>query len=248
MKIRVVASGSKGNCSIIYTEQTTIVIDIGISKKKLVNELTIINKKFDEIDAFLITHEHSDHIKNIECLPIEKIYSREKTYKILKKNKLKLFKEITIKDFIIQPLKTSHDAASPCGFLITDKLNGERLCYLTDTGFVPPRTISATINCEYYYIESNHDIELLETSNRPIYLKRRIACYKGHLSNVQCAEILFQVIGNKTKKIMLAHLSEECNREEIALETVRNYLINEGLIINNIEFTCAKQWSSSILC
>lgn len=210
-----IASGSKGNATLIYSETTLFLVDMGISFSELKKGLDLLGKKENEIEAVFITHDHSDHIKGIplldENLPL---ISDKGNYPRLDYIS-EPFKTFTLGDIDITPLKTSHDATSPIGFLFEN--NGESLLYMTDTGYIPSKTQSYMRDATYYVIESNYDSEMLYNSSRPDTLKHRIDSRKGHLSNDQSSRYMAKLIGDSTKAIYLAHLSEECNTPEKAL-------------------------------
>lgn len=243
--MHIIASGSKGNSSVIYDDKTTILVDMGISKAHLSEGLSEIGKKIKDIDFVFYTHNHSDHIKGAEFLPFSKRYARVGTIQMPTENYLEPYKEYSFKSFLVTPLLTSHDAISPCAYLF--KNNNETLLYLTDSGCIPETTLKYMRNCDYYFIESNHDVEMLLESERPRSLKNRILGDFGHLSNEQSAEYMVYLVGDKTKSIMLGHLSEECNDPVIAIKTYQNIFASEGVSLKNIRLDCAKQYSSKDL-
>jgi len=246
--MHVIGSGSKGNASIIYNKDTTILVDMGLSKERLVLGLNEIGRGIKDIDAFLITHNHSDHVSGARFVPVGKRYAREGTILLNEGNIIELNKKYTFISIEVEVLETSHDAIGFCGFLFKDLDTSETLLYMTDTGIIPSSSLEKMKNCDYYFIESNHDVFMLLNSGRPKILIDRILSDHGHLSNEQCGDYLSYIIGDKTKAIMLAHLSEECNEPKVALETVKTVLENEGLILNGIKFSCASQWESTDLC
>ena len=239
IKSYILASGSKGNATLIFNDDTSLVMDFGISKRELEQKLSSIGKNLAEINYFFFTHAHSDHVKLFDMVPIEKRYSLKNVVPLLKENELKCYSEYNFGSFLITPIKASHDSNPTCGYLIKDK--DEELVYLTDTGQILKRTFNLIKNKTYYIIESNHDVDMLLNSNRPEILKRRILSYKGHLSNEDSAFYMCSLIGENTRKIVLAHLSEECNTPEIALETYRNIFLKRNLDLSNIELKCANQ-------
>ena len=241
IKLHDIASGSKGNACLIYNDKTLILIDMGLTKVRLSAGLAEIGKTIDDIDFALFTHEHADHISGERFIDSNKKYSLEGTITLQKANILENYKEYSFNEFKITPLKTSHDATNPCGFLIEE--NGEKLVYMTDTGKILKKSLALMENADYYFIESNHDLDMLNNSGRPRVLINRIAESKGHLSNEDSAYFMTGLVGPKTKKIMLAHLSEECNTEELALETYKRIFALKG-IKQDIEIKCAKQRES----
>ena len=140
--------------------------------------------------------------------------------------------EYNIGEFSIIPFHTSHDAKGSVGFIINNK---ESLVYVTDTGYINENNLLKLKNKDIYIFESNHDINMLMTGPYPYILKRRILSDKGHLSNIQAGNYLKEIIGNNTKKIVLAHLSETNNDSIIALNTVKE------ILDTSIDITCAYQ-------
>lgn len=227
MKIITLASGSKGNTSYIEVGNTRFLIDIGITYRHLLERLEEIGKSIDDIDALLITHTHSDHIKGLKVFVKHNnvpVYIREEMYKelkeILPKEKVELYSDkMHLKDVTIDLVHTSHDAPGSVGFLINNSL-----VYITDTGYINEKYYDLLSNREIYYIESNHDEQMLLTGPYPHYLKQRILSDKGHLSNGATANYLKKFIGSNTKYIILAHISETNNTKELALETTKEAL------------------------
>lgn len=240
MKVTVLASGSKGNSTLIESNNLHILIDAGISCKELDNR---INKDNIKIDIIFITHSHSDHISGLKSIykkykPI--VYA--KNNEIISKNivPVKEFNEsIKINNLEINSFNLSHD--SDCiGFDI--KEDKKELIYITDTGYINKKILTNIVNKDMYIIESNHDVDLLRHGKYPFYLQQRILGDKGHLSNHDCSKYLKNIIGNHTKCIVLAHLSEENNTETKAFFELTNTLCK-----NNINFTniyIAKQHES----
>lgn len=243
MYFDIIGSGSKGNATLIKDKDALILIDFGISLERLNEGLAEMHVSFSDIDAAFFTHDHGDHIKSIKSLSPKKMYALEKTLPSLS-NIIEVNQEVQIKHLIIKAFKTSHDASNPCGYVITSQ--NEKLVYMTDTGVVPTESIKVMKNPDYLIIESNHDIKMLMTSKRPMDLKKRILSEHGHLCNEDSAFAALEIIGSKTKEIVLAHLSEECNTEEKALEAYRNIFNYKNIDLSNINLHCAKQWVSTI--
>ena len=236
----ILASGSKGNATLIYSEKTNILLDLGISPKSCNEKLSKIGKNLSEVQYFLFTHNHSDHIKFYKEVPVDNRYALKNVIELPKENTLKLFTEYQFGDFKVIPIKANHDAETTCGYLF--KNGEEELVYLTDTGMIGKKTLSYIKNKDYYIIESNHDVDMLLQSNRPQFLIDRIMSNKGHLSNEDSAFYMTSLVGEKTKKIILAHLSEECNTPEIALNTYRKVFKFKKTSLTNIDLKCAKQY------
>jgi len=238
MKISVLSSGSKGNTTYIETKEAKILIDAGNSSKYILNKLLELEVNSQEIDAILITHVHSDHIKGLQVFLKNSnpcIYMTEKMYPYLDFVSNYKFIEnnsFTIKDLEITVIKTSHDAEDSLGYIITN--NNKSLVYITDTGYINQKYFNILKNKDLYIMESNHDIEMLNNSNYPFEVRQRILSDKGHLSNYDSAKYLCKFIGDKTKKIILAHLSEENNTQLLAYDTLKDMLIKNKIEFNNI--------------
>ncbi len=226
----IASSSSKGNATLIYSETTLIQIDMGVTLTALNKALSLTPYGLEDIKALLITHEHSDHVKGLSLIGYQKlklpIFAGENTiYAGI--NVIEEENSFEIGDFSIIPVKTSHDASHPLGFIL---INGEeKLVYMTDTGYVPPEDLPYMQNADYYIFESNHDVRMLKMSDRPASLKRRILSDHGHLSNFDSANYMSDLIGDKTKEISLAHLSLDCNTPEKALDTYQKVFKKKGL-------------------
>lgn len=238
MKVSVLSSGSKGNTTYIETKQTKILIDAGNSSKYIIGKLEEIGINPKEIDAILITHTHSDHIKGLPVL-LKKInpcvYMTKKMYPQLLFVENYIFIEndkITIKDLEIDVIKTSHDADDSVGYIVNNQ--EKSIVYITDTGYINHKYFDLLKNRNIYILESNHDIEMLNNGRYPFELRQRILSDKGHISNYDSAKYLSKFIGDKTKKIILAHLSEENNTEELAYNTLKERLAKEKIEFNDI--------------
>ena len=242
MKFVVIQSGSKGNATLVIDKGRVLLIDMGISFCCLKEALLEENFNLMNLNLLLLTHEHSDHTSGIKYLPPLPIYCTKGTYDGKNVVDIEPFKPFNIEHFEITPVATSHDVNNPIGFVI--KNENEKLVYLTDTGKVLSKTISKIKNADYYIIESNHDVEMLLATNRPWCLKKRILSNKGHLSNEQSATVMSKVIGKKTKQIILAHLSEEANNPEVALNTYKRIFENAKINQENLEIFCANQHHS----
>ena len=216
MLYHIIASGSKGNATIIRHKNTVILIDMGITFCRLEEGLKEIDLKPEDIDFALFTHNHSDHINGLKFIPIRKQYALDGSLPSRGYNVLELYQKYHLKDVDVTPIRTSHDASNPCGFIIEDET--EKLVYITDTGIFLEECLQYVSNPTYLILECNHDLKMLYKSNRPLELKTRIASDRGHLSNEDSALAAKDIIGPKTKDIVLAHISEECNTPELALE------------------------------
>ncbi len=236
MKIIILASGSKGNCTYIETDQAKILIDAGISYKRLQELLLGNGIILKDIDAILVTHEHIDHVMHLGMIAKKtnaKVFIAKESLENLPGRilndlalsntyYLNIEKKYTLKDITFVPIQLFHDTKNAYGYLF--KIDNHNIAYITDTGHLLPKYYALLKQMNVLIIESNHDVEMLLNSNRDYRLKQRILSNKGHLSNVECANILKEVVSNNTKEIILAHLSEECNTEELALKETNKVL------------------------
>lgn len=239
MKVCVLSSGSKGNTTYIESDKTKIIIDVGNTCKYVKEKLEEIGVSPNEINAVLITHTHSDHIKGLKLF-INKykipVYITKGMFDSLSYLEDYHFidDEFDINDMHITAIKTSHDAPDSRGYIVSNK--DKSIVYITDTGYINRKYFDILKNKNIYIMESNHDVEMLTNGKYPFQLKQRILSDKGHLSNYDSSKYLSSFIGDNTKYIFLAHLSEDNNTEELAYET-----LNSKLKSDNIEIIIAKQ-------
>jgi len=238
MRIEVLSSGSKGNSTYIETTSTKILIDLGNTCKYVKEKLEQINVDPNELDAILITHTHTDHIKGLKTFEKKyntKVYMSPKmrselsfieNYQIIEEN------SIQIKDAQIDVIRTSHDAEESRGYIINN--NNKSVVYITDTGYINNKYFDLLKNKDIYILESNHDIEMLNNGPYPFALRQRILGDKGHLSNYDSSKYLSEFIGNKTKCIILAHLSEENNTKDLAYNTLIDRLNHNNQKVDKI--------------
>ena len=230
MKIKVIASGSKGNSTFIESGNTRILIDVGINFSRIKSTLDDINVDSNTLDGIIISHTHSDHIGGLSSVikkinvPVfikEELYSEIK--KLIPKDNIVIIEDqnITIGDLDIDIINASHDVPA-FGFIISD--SKRKILYLTDTGYINRKYYSKLENLDAYIIESNHDEKMLMEGPYPYILKQRVISDKGHLSNRYTGRFLDKSIGTNTKCIVLAHISENNNTEELALEQVKDEL------------------------
>lgn len=237
MKVCVLSSGSKGNTTYIESDNAKILIDIGNSAKYVKDKLELIGVRPDELDAILITHTHVDHIKGLKVFENKyhiPVYVTDIMYEYLDYLECytKLQEDFDIKDIHITSIKTSHDAEDSRGYILT--CNDSSIVYITDTGYINNKYYDILSNRDLYIMESNHDIEMLNNSSYPFQLRQRILSDKGHLSNYDSSKYISSFIGDKTKYVLLAHLSEENNTETLAYETLVNRLNKDNKHVDNI--------------
>lgn len=243
------ASGSKGNCIYLGTSDAKILIDAGISGKMIQKRLSEINVDLSEIDAVVITHEHLDHIQGLKVLSGKKkipIFCNADTAKGICESlkitpQIKIFstgESFSYKDLEFHPFSIQHDTLDPVGFTI--RYGAYKLGFCTDLGFVTSLVINQLKECDYLYLEANHHPTMVHSSARPSVYKRRVLGRQGHLSNQECADLLLKILHSKLKHVHLAHLSSECNSEEIALKTIK-----DALGSHQIDVSIAKQTEPS---
>lgn len=240
MKISVLSSGSKGNTTYISSKKAKILIDLGNTSKYVKERLEDLKVDPNSIDAILITHIHVDHVGGLKTFIKKyniKVYITESMLKSLDylDNYEIIDDEFYIKDMHINCIKTSHDTPESRGFVISSE--DKSIVYITDTGYINKKYFDILKNRDLYVIESNHDIEMLNNGSYPFHLRQRILSDKGHLSNYDCSKYLSKFIGNKTKYILLAHLSNDNNTKELAYETLINRLNKEKKVVDNIIIT-----------
>ena len=230
MRAIILGSGSKGNSTLLIGKKKKILIDVGFSYPKMMKLLESFAVEPKDIDAILITHTHKDHIGGLATF-IKKNHTPVYTNQMMYSELLTVISDdvmiindddFSIDEFQIEVIHTSHDAPGSVGFVIN--ADGRSLVYVTDTGYINQTYLRRLKNKNVYIFESNHDIKMLMEGPYPYMLKQRVVSDKGHLSNEQSGNYLKELIGNETKKIILAHLSETNNTSEIALKTVKDIL------------------------
>ena len=242
MYYHIIASGSKGNATIVVSNKTVLLIDMGITLSRLEEGLAEINLSVNDITGALFTHDHTDHIAGLKFISPKIMYALEGTLPSSLSNVVYINQPFKIGDFEITPIETSHDATNPCAYFISDK--EESLFYMTDTGVFLDQCLPIVKNPTYLIIESNHDIRMLLNTNRTFELKNRIMSDKGHLCNEDSAIATISIIGDNTKEIVLAHLSEEANAPEVALEAYEKIFHHFGVNIKNYSVKTAWQRKS----
>lgn len=230
------ASGSSGNCYLIKSRESAILIDAGISTKKIHAALEETGTQRSEISGIFITHEHSDHVKGLKVLtrqnPQWNVYASRETCSCLRDivhnseqiRSLEIDQIIQIGDMEIKAMDISHDAAHPVCYTVTS--GDSRITVLTDTGYVPQRVMSELTVSDLIVIEANHEVNMLKAGSYPYRLKLRILGDSGHLSNETAGEVLSDAMtcDDRYRTILLAHLSRENNFPQLALQTVMNIL------------------------
>lgn len=244
MRISLLASGSSGNVTYIETPKKKILIDAGLTGKKIEQLLGQVDREAKDIDAIFVTHEHTDHIKGLGVMARRygmSLYANEDTWDAIgekcgkiapdQKRIMEPGEMITLGDLDITSFGVSHDAANAqfYGF----QKDNKQFAMMTDLGYVSERMEGFLKNCNAYLMEANHDPDMLRMGKYPWHLKQRIFSDTGHLSNEAAAEALGAMIGDKTSRVYLGHLSKENNMKEIARQTVTTSLEEQGLGVNH---------------
>lgn len=230
MKIIVLASGSKGNSTLVIGNNVNILIDVGVSFSYLEKELEKYNMSVYDIDKVLITHTHSDHVKGLKSF-LKKTSLKASIPILMKEEILEVIDEKFVdyleeeNDFCgthVELIYTSHDTVCSVGFIFEDA--NSSLVYITDTGYINRKYLKRMLDKSAYIIESNHDEAMLMDGPYPYYLKQRVISDYGHLSNKMASKYLSTSVGEKTKYVVLAHISEKNNTEELAYQVMAKRL------------------------
>ena len=230
MEFCALASGSSGNCFFVKEGNDSILVDAGISAKRIVKELEKIKQKPESIKALFVTHEHIDHIRGIDVFSRNHkipVYATKKTADFLSVNDdflniIRNNESIKIGKLNIQAFQKSHDGVDPVSYVMESK--DKILPVITDIGFACKNVIEHVSCADSVILESNHDIEMLKNGPYPSFLKHRILSEKGHLSNYDAALLLLEHGKSKMKHIVLSHVSESNNTEELAFQTIKHLL------------------------
>ena len=227
MRITNLASGSKGNSTLIELNNKNILIDIGLPISNLEKRL---ENKFPKIDILIITHTHVDHIKGLKSIirsqnPVIYTLENDLGEKVVSNN-INYQKTIEEDDLMIELFEVSHDV--PCAGVYI-KYKDKEIVYITDPGYIKDKLLKKYKNKDVYILESNYEEEMLRNGKYPYHLKQRIRSDRGHISNEDACKYLKKLIGDKTKYVMLAHLSEENNTAEIVDERMEK-------LIKDLEF------------
>lgn len=234
MRLCSIASGSSGNCIYAGSDYTHLLVDTGISKKRIEEGLNTLDVKGEELNGILITHEHIDHIQGLGVFSRKyeiPIYATHGTIEGIKNCKslgkmpegllheIKVDHPLSLGDITVHPFAISHDANEPSGYRIEQ---GERsVAVATDIGIYDEYTVENLKNVNALVLEANHDIHMLEVGPYPYPLKRRVMGDKGHLSNELSGRLLCDILHDDLKQVILGHLSKENNYPELAYETVK---------------------------
>ena len=252
LKFRSLYSGSTGNSLYVESENTKILVDSGVSMKKLTSALTSNDVKLEDIDAILVTHEHSDHVQSLGMISSKyniPVFANEKTWDAMPKQRDKIsdtnqkffvsYEKFEIGDLIIDPFSIPHDAADPCGFNIMN--NKDKISIATDIGHMTKEIVDKLDGSSFVLLESNYDPEILKSGKYPYYLKTRILGPNGHLPNEMAGKTIAYLLKGSLKQVMLGHLSKENNFPELAYQTVIEKLIQSNFDENSIRISVASR-------
>src|SRR5690625_1693897 len=235
IRFSVLASGSSGNAFYIEHKENKLLVDAGLSGRKMEQLFSQINVSPEKLTGILVTHEHSDHIKGLGVMARKyklPVYANEKTWRAMEKsigelhteqkfhfapNSVQSFGSLEVESFSV-----SHDAADPMFFNF--RAGGKKVTLITDLGYVSEKIKATIADANAYIFEANHDISMLRMSTYPWNVKRRILSDYGHVSNEDCGLALCDVISDETKRVYLAHLSRENNLKELARMSVHQVL------------------------
>ena len=244
------SSGSSGNCYLIKSETTALLVDAGISLKRIREGLSMTETNEEQVQAVLITHEHADHIKSLGALcgsrglarsgePLA-MYATYGTWAAMEQQPVSAAFQLSDKrivrrgetffvgDIQVRSFSLSHDAAEAVGYAFVQRGHGEQnqLAIVTDTGIVTTEILEQIRNVQMLVLEANHDVNMLKIGRYPWFLKQRILSDVGHLSNDAAADVAVQLLseGTAPRQIALAHLSAENNFPEMAWQTMKNAL------------------------
>ena len=245
-------SGSSGNSLFVETKNTKLLVDAGVSCKKIENALQDININPNTLDGILVTHEHTDHVQSLGTLARKfdlNVFVNQETLDAMPKQRdkipaknIKTFKvsdNFEIGDLKIHPFSIPHDAANPCGFSIYKE--DKKISIATDIGHMTNAILKNLEESLFIMLEANYDPEVLRCSSYPFSLKSRIAGPTGHLPNEMAGKTISYLLQSGLKKAMLGHLSKESNFPELAYQTVLDELISNNYNENSLSISVASR-------
>lgn len=228
------ASGSKGNCLYYSSGKTKLLIDAGLSGRAICQRLANINVDISDIQAIVVTHDHTDHIQGLRVLALKygiRVFANSETAKgivgaIGGCPKFTIFstgETFHFGDVELHPFSVQHDTLDPVAFTL--RTGTIKLGVCTDLGFVTSLVVHHLQDCDYAVIEANHNVQMVLDSGRTPVHKQRVLGRMGHLSNEECAQLVHAIYHPRLQHVHLAHLSSECNTHALALETVQQHLL-----------------------
>lgn len=257
MRMTILASGSRGNATVLSSSNSSILVDAGISCKETLKRMKAAGEDPQKLTAILISHEHNDHVTGLEVLARKlrvPVYITEATYHVWRRStrdaegkpakleRLEHFRagrSFSIGDITVNPFTTPHDAVDPCGF--TFRADGIKFGIVTDLGYMSANVKDALRGCDGLMIESNHDVEMLRSGPYPWMVKQRIMNKKGHLSNTALAEFFARDYDARAEFLVLAHISEHNNHPELVRDTAYKALGGRMNLFQSCALTLARQ-------
>jgi phosphoribosyl 1,2-cyclic phosphodiesterase len=256
MRFTVLASGSKGNCAIIASSRTRILVDAGLSCRETMKRMVAAGEDPRQLTAILVSHEHSDHVAGLPVLarklkvPVymtgatNDAWGRDDGDGATHLDQLELFssgRSFHIGDIQVMPFTIPHDAADPVAFAF--RVEGIKVAIVTDLGYLPASVRDHIRDCDVLMMESNHDLEMLRVGPYPWSVKQRVMSRVGHLSNAAVAEFFTNDYDGSAAFVVLAHLSEQNNHPEIARDTAERALAPRRSLLQN-RLMLASQWQA----
>jgi len=238
MHVTILGSGSAGNCALIETDQTAVLVDAGLSHRQISQRLAGLQRDWADIDAILLTHEHSDHTSALTVIgkhatiPVyaNRLTAEEVTPTAGRHISWRLFTNgsaFEIGDLTIEPFSIPHDASDPVGFTL--RTTAQSVAFVTDLGHATKLVVERIRDMDMVVLESNHDLKMLQDDPiRPWATKQRIMSRHGHLSNDAAATVIGEIVSAKLRHVVLAHLSRDCNRPDLAQHAVEHQLQQVG--------------------
>jgi phosphoribosyl 1,2-cyclic phosphodiesterase len=257
MRMTVLASGSRGNCTVLSSNHASILVDAGISCRETLKRMRAAGEDPERVKAIVISHEHRDHVAGLEVLARKlqvPVYITEATYhywrrdskdaegkpaRLEKREHFQVGRSFNVADITVTAFTIPHDAADPCGF--TFKAEGIKIGVVTDLGYMPANVKEQLRGCDGLMIESNHDLEMLRNGPYPWMVKQRVMSRVGHLSNAALAEYFERDYDGRAAFVVLAHLSQENNHPELARETAHKALGGKMTLFQSAAITLAHQ-------
>ncbi|GIQ70464.1 MBL fold metallo-hydrolase [Xylanibacillus composti] len=240
LQFSILASGSSGNAMVVRNKEASLLVDAGLSAKKLAALMEARGVDAAKLDGILVTHEHADHIRGLGVMSRKynlPIYANDRTWEAMRdqigeieEDKVRSFETGDRLDFgmlQVESYAISHDAAEPVGYVF--HYEGCKLSLATDLGYVSPKVKEAISDSDVLILESNHDVDMLRVGRYPWNIKRRILSDTGHLSNEAAGEALCELASDRTRRVYLAHLSRDHNLMDLARLTVNNVLQERGI-------------------
>lgn len=240
----VLASGSTGNATYVESDKGSLLVDAGLTGKKMEGLFSQIDKEIKNVNGILVTHEHADHVKGLGVLARKyglPIYANEKTWSAIEKKDSRIpmdqkfifnpYETKSLAGFDVESFNVSHDAIDPQFYVFHN--NGKKFTILTDTGYVSDRMKGIIKGSDAFMFESNHDVDMLRMCRYPWKTKQRILSDMGHVSNEDAGLAMTDVITDNTKRIYLSHLSQDNNMKDLARMSVGQVLKEHDIDSDN---------------